>query len=111
MNVHTYVHTGNNGDYENAQEDEDEEEEVEEGGAGGASDVNVLRAHSMGCTAEEAWKRYVLYSIPPHSALFQSSLVLPCHPQSLFVNLFLILAFSVCITSHEYFCSSIHIVT
>lgn len=58
MNAHPYVHTGNNGDYENAQEDEDEEEEeVEEGGAGGASDVNVMRAHSMGCTAEEAWKR------------------------------------------------------
>lgn len=84
MNVHTYVHTGNNGDYENAQEDEDwEEEEVEEGGAGGASDVNVLRAHSMGCTAEEAWKRYVLSSIPPHSSLFHSSLCSPLSPSSL----------------------------
>ena len=77
INVHTYVHTGNNGDYENAQEDEDEEEEeVEEGGSGGASDVNVLRAHSMGCTAEEAWKRYALSFILSHSSL--------CHPFLLF---------------------------
>ena len=89
MSVHTYVYTGNNGDYENAQEDEDEEEEeVEEGGAGGASDVNVMRAHSMGCTAEEAWKRYVHYSIPPHSILPS---VLLCHPKSFSVTLFLLL--------------------
>ena len=62
--VRAYYHTGNNGDYENADEEEEEEEVEVEGGVGGAmTDVNVMRAHSMGCTAEEAWKRYVL-SLP-----------------------------------------------
>jgi hypothetical protein len=97
MNVHTYVHIGNNGDYENAQEDEDEEEEeVEEGGAGGISDVNVLRAHSMGCTAEEAWKRYVLHTIPP--PLFSS--VTLSHFQSPSFLFFFLLSSFVGVTSY-----------
>ena len=105
MNVHTYVYTGNNGDYDNAQEDEDEEEEeVEEGGAGGTSDVNVMRAHSMGCTAEEAWKRYVLALL--HSSSF---LLIPFFPllssvilsHSLSTSFFFYLISSfVCVISH-----------
>ena len=71
ISVNTRVQTGNNGDYENAEEEEEEEEEVEvEGGVGGVTaEVTVMRAHSMGCTAEEAWKRYVLHPTPYCSSI------------------------------------------
>jgi hypothetical protein len=45
---------GNNGDYEEASDSEDDGSEDGEGEGEG---VNILRAHSMGCAAEEVWKR------------------------------------------------------
>ena len=53
---------GNNGDYDESAENEEDEDEVDEDEGLGEGEVScgkvdVLRAHSMGCTEEEDWKR------------------------------------------------------